>query len=134
MRLLVPGLATLLSTAACGLFESTATGISVFLQAMPLVGVVGDTVTFTVNVTANNVSGVVINFGDSHSDQFATGGGATASVTFKHAYAAVGSFMSRATVSDKVVGSRVVTQLIVMTERPPDPPPGDSVLTHVTPR
>src|SRR5687768_13164011 len=119
MRRILLALTIVLPTAACSLFESEAIGISVLLEANPTVAVTGDTVTFVVNVAANNVSGVLITYGDSSaSDQFVTGGVATARVTFKHAYADTGRYQARATVSDAVVGSRVVTQIIDVIPKP----------------
>lgn len=90
------------TTASCDLFTATARGIGVRLDATPLVAQTGDTVTFTVNVTAQKVSGISIDFGDASGDQFATGGVSAASVTFKHAYDTTGTYMARAAVSDAV--------------------------------
>ena len=119
MRRILLALTIVLHTAACSLFESEAIGISVLLEASGTVVPTGDTVTFTVSVAANNVSGVLITYGDSSaSDQFLVGGLATARVTFKHAYADTGRYQARATVSDAVVGSRVVTQVINVIPKP----------------
>ena len=104
-------------TAACQPPTSSARQFAAWLEVSPLVGALGDTVTFIVNVTANNVSGILINYGDASSDQYSTGGGPTARVTFKHAYLATGNYVARATVSDAVVGNREVSQLIVVNPR-----------------
>ena len=117
MRSTLIGLALAATTASCDLFTATAKGIAIRLDANPLVAQTGDTVTFTVLVSANEVSGVVIDFGDSSGDQSSTGGLPTALVTFTHAYAAVGTYMSRATVTDAVVGDRIVTQQIEVIPR-----------------
>ena len=74
----------------------------------------GDTVTFTVNATGNNLFGVVLEFGDSDVDQYATNGALTARVTFKHAYNAAGTFTVRAVVSDAIAGDREATRSIVV--------------------
>lgn len=105
------------ATAACRPPTSSSIQIAVLLEAYPTVAQLGDTVTFIVNVAANNVSGVVINFGDSSADQFSVSGAPTARVTFKHAYDTTGTYLARATVSDAVVGDRNVTQLITVTPR-----------------
>lgn len=117
MRSLLIGLIIAVTTASCDLFTATARGISIHLLASPLVAPVGDTVTFTVNIAAQQVNGVTISFGDSGSDQTSVGGIPSASVTFKHVYADTGSFMSRAVISDGVVGERVVTQEIMVIAR-----------------
>ena len=113
MRPILLGLTVAIASASCNP-TSTAVGIAVLLEANPTVVPAGDTVTFVVNVSANNVSGVLINYGDSASDQFSTGEGPTARVTFKHAYRDTGSYTARATVSDALVGDREVTQVIVV--------------------
>ena len=117
MRSLLLGLTLAGMTTSCDLFTSTARGIGIRLDASPLVGQLGDTVTFTVIVSATKVTGVVIDFGDSNGDQTSTGGLPTALVTFTHTYAATGNYMARAVVSDAVVGDRVVTQQIVVNPR-----------------
>jgi hypothetical protein len=116
MRPLLLGL-LIVVTSACESLTSSARQFAARLEANPLVGMLGDTVTFVVDVTANNVSAVFINYGDSSSDQFSTGGTPNARVTFKHAYLATGNYMARATVSDAVIGNREVSQLIVVNPR-----------------
>ena len=117
MRLILAGLAIVLTTVTCRPPTTTVVGISILLEANPRVAQTGDTVTFTVSVTGNNVSGVVIDFGDSSGDQYSAGGVATVQAIFRHAYPNVGNYMARATVSDAAVGNRVVTQLIVVSAR-----------------
>ena len=117
MRLILFGLTLAATTVACRPPTSSEIGISIFMEANPTVVQVGDTVTFIVNISANNLFGVVIAYGDSVSDQYSTGGASTARVTFKHAYANSGTFTARATVSDAIVGDREVTQLIVVNPR-----------------
>jgi hypothetical protein len=115
MRPILLGL--IVAVTACESLTSSARQFSARLEVNPLVGVLGDTVTFVVDVTASNLSAVVINYGDSNSDQYATGGVPNARVTFKHAYLATGNYMARATVSDAVIGNREVSQLIVVNPR-----------------
>jgi hypothetical protein len=117
MRSTLLGVTLVVMTTSCDLVTATARGISIQLLASPLVAQTGDTVTFIVDVSANNVSGVVINYGDSGGDQQSIGGAPTARVTFKHAYADTGSYTARATVSDAVVGERNVTQVITVNAR-----------------
>lgn len=74
----------------------------------------GDTVTFTVNAAGNNLFGVVVEFGDTGMDQYATNGALTARVTFKHAYESAGTFTVRAIVSDALAGNREATKSIVV--------------------
>ena len=74
----------------------------------------GDTVTFTVNATGNNLVGVVIDFGDQAADQFATGGARTARVTFKHVFQATGSFAVSAVVTDAIAGEKEASTTVVI--------------------
>ena len=124
MRSLLLALTIAVTTTSCDMFTSTGRGISIRLDASPLVPAVGDTVTFTVLVSATKVTDIAIDFGDSKGDQQSAGGLPTAFVTFQHAYTAVGNYMSRATVSDGAVGDRVVTQEIMVTPRDTTQPPG----------
>ena len=74
----------------------------------------GDTITFTVNATGNNLVGVVIDFGDQTGDLFATSGASTARVTFKHVFQATGSFTVSAVVTDAIVGEKESTTAVVI--------------------
>lgn len=116
MRPILLGLIVVM-TAACQPPTSSLRQFAALLETSGTVFQTGDTVTFIVNVSANNVSGVVINYGDSSSDQYSVGGAPTARVTFKHAYLTSGNYMVRAIVSDAVVGNREVSQLIVVNAR-----------------
>ena len=116
MRQILLGLIVFV-TAACQPPTSSARQFAARLEVSAMVTELGDTVTFTVDVTANNVSAIVINYGDSKSDQYSTGGAPNARVTFKHAYLITGNYMARATISDAIIGNREVSQLIVVNPR-----------------
>ena len=74
----------------------------------------GDTITFTVSATGNNLVGVVMDFGDQTGDLFATGGARTARVTFKHVFQATGSFAVIAVVTDAIAGEKESTTTVVI--------------------
>ena len=116
MRPILMVLGLVLTTVTCGI-TSTARGISVLLEVNPLVAMIDDTVTFTVSVSATSVSDVVINFADGSGDQKSAGGLAAAQLEFTHVYDDTGSYLARATVTDKAVGNRVVTQMVVVNPR-----------------
>ena len=120
---MVLGLAIAVTTASCDLWTTQARGIGIRLIASPLVAQTGDTVTFTVNVSAQEVTGISIDFGDASTDQSSVGGLPAASVEFKHAYSSTGNYMSRAAISDAVIGVRYVTQEIVVIPRDTTQPP-----------
>lgn len=104
VRILLTALAVL--AIACRQTTAPPAPLVVTLEANTAVAQPGDTVTFTVNATANNLFGVVIDFGDSTGDQYSTGGASTARVTFKHAYTLSGTYVVRATVSDAIAGDK----------------------------
>jgi hypothetical protein len=105
------------TTVACQPPTSSSRQFAALLETSGTVVQAGDTVTFIVNVSANNVAAIVINYGDASTDQYAVGGAPSARVTFKHAYLASGNYLARATVSDAVIGEREVSQLIVVNAR-----------------
>lgn len=74
----------------------------------------GDTVTFTLNAAGNNLVGVVIDYGDSGVEQYATGGAHSARVTFKHAFETVGPYTVRAVVTDAIAGEKEASLGIVI--------------------
>ena len=113
MKSLVIGMA-LVGTVACRQSTAPPEAVTVTLESSHAATQRGDTVTFTVNAGGNNLIGVVVEFGDSGVDQYATGGALTARVTFKHAYAAAGTFTVRAIVTDAIAGEKEATKSIVV--------------------
>jgi hypothetical protein len=114
MRLAIIGVALGIATIACRQTTEPPTALSVRLEANIATVPRGDTVTFEVNATGNNLVGVIVDYGDSSSDQYAMGGALTARVTFKHVYSAAGSFTVRASVTDAVAGVKEATLAIVV--------------------
>ena len=112
MRLVLLGMTVL--ALACRQTTEPPIGLSVSIQANTAVVLRGDTVAFQVNAAGNNLIGVLIDFGDSATDQYATGGALTARVTFKHAYSTAGSYTVRATVTDAISGEKDVTTVVVV--------------------
>jgi len=104
----------LLICASCRQTTAPAVGISVTLESSHVTATTGDTVTFIVRATGNNLIGVVIDYGDSISEQYATGGALTARVTFKHAFLAKGNYTVRAGVTDAITGEKEVTVLVTV--------------------
>lgn len=83
--------------------------LEVTMEASHLTALAGDTITFIVHATGNNLVGVEIDFGDSVSEAYSTGGAHTARVTFRHAFVATGSFTVRAVVTDAIAGVKEAT-------------------------
>lgn len=99
---------------SCRDLTNTAVGISVTLESSHVTATTGDTVTFVVRANGNNLVGVVIDFGDSVSDQYAMGGALTARVTFKHAFVATGNYLVRAVVTDAISGDKEVSVAVTV--------------------
>lgn len=97
--------------ACLGCRQSTAplVPLQVSLESSHLTALTGDTITFTVRATGNNLVGVVMDFGDSGTDQYAMGGALTARVTFRHPFETPGTYTVRAVVTDAVVGEKDAT-------------------------
>ena len=114
MRLALVGISVAILAIGCRQSTAPVVDVTMSLQANTTVVQRGDTVTFTVNATGNNLFGVVMEYGDDGTDQFATGGALNARVTFKHAYSAAGTFTARAIVTDAIIGEKEATVAIVV--------------------
>jgi plastocyanin len=106
MKLLPVGLILITCLGACRQTTAPPLSLQVTLESSHLTAAAGDTITFTVHATGNNLVGVVMDFGDSGSDQFAMGGALTARVTFKHAFETTGTFLVSAVVTDAIAGEK----------------------------
>lgn len=95
--------------AGCRQTTAPAVDLTVSLQSNRTTAARGDTVTFVVGATGNNLVGVVIDYGDTSGDQYATSGATTAQVTFKHVFSLAGEFTVRTTVTDAIVGEKDAT-------------------------
>jgi plastocyanin len=74
----------------------------------------GDSVTFVVSASGNNLIGVEMDYGDGAGDQYATGGAHTAKVTFRHAFSGSGTYVTRASVTDAIAGQKDATATVVV--------------------
>jgi plastocyanin len=106
MKLLPFGIVLVAGLAACRQTTAPLVPLQVSLESSQLTATAGDTITFTVHATGNNLVGVVMDFGDSATDQYAMGGALTARVTFKHAFRTTGTFTVSAVVTDAVAGEK----------------------------
>ena len=88
--------------------------VSISLSASSSTAHPGDTVSFVVNAAGNNLFGVAIEYGDSNTDLYSTGGALSARVTFKHVYESTGTFTVRAIVTDAIAGEKEASTSIVV--------------------
>ena len=65
----------------------------------------GDTVYFVATVQGGQLLGLDADYGDSTADQFGASGARTGKITFRHAYAARGTFTTKITVTDATLGT-----------------------------
>jgi len=114
MKLLSFGFLTVACLTACRQTTAPPVPLQVSLESSDLTASAGDTIAFTVHATGNNLVGVVMDFGDSGSDQFAMGGALTARVTFKHAFETTGTYTVSAVVTDAVAGEKQATVAVLI--------------------
>lgn len=83
--------------------------LEITLEASRVTAAPGDTITFVAEAQGGTLVGVEINYGDSATDAFATGGARTARISFRHAYTTRGTFTVRSVVTDAVAGQKEAT-------------------------
>lgn len=109
-------LGTLVAVCSMGCRQTTAPPVplQVTLESSLTTALRGDTVTFTLHATGNNLVGVVIDYGDSGVEQYSTGGAHSARVTFRHAFETLGTYTVRAVVTDAIAGEKEASVEIVI--------------------
>ena len=90
----------------CGRSTLETAPLDVAITASRTAAAPGDTISFVVNATGENLVGLLMDFGDMGTDLYATSGARTARVTFKHAFTAKGAFTVTVTATDAVSGQR----------------------------
>ena len=100
------GALVIVGLTGCGQSTLDASPLDVAIAANRTAAAPGDTISFVVNATGENLVGLAMDFGDTATDLYATSGARTARVTFKHAFAAKGAFTVRVTATDAVAGQK----------------------------
>lgn len=100
----VLGSVLLVGLAACGDGSLDPLPLQISIQASRTTAALGDAIDFVVTAQGGDLLGVTIDYGDSNTDLFGTGGARTARITFRHAYSAPGTYQVRATVTDALAG------------------------------
>jgi plastocyanin len=96
----------LVGLTGCGQSTLEASPLEVAITASRTAAAPGDTISFVVNATGENLVGLALQYGDMGTDLYATSGARTARVTFKHAFAAKGAFTVTVTATDAVAGQK----------------------------
>ena len=80
--------------------------LDITITAQPVSAAPGDSISFDVTAQGGQLLGVTVDYGDGTGDQFVTGGARTARLTFRHAFAASGTYLVSATVTDAAAGEK----------------------------
>jgi len=114
MKRLLCAIAMATAVVACRQSVEPPVDVSISMSASSLTAHRGDTVSFVINAAGNNLFGVAIEYGDSNTDLYSTGGALSAHVTFKHIYETTGTFTVRAVVTDALAGEKEASTSIVV--------------------
>ncbi len=106
MRRILLGLLLLVGSAACDAYELAPLPLDITVTTNTPTAAIGDSVSFVVVVQGGSLIGVEADYGDGSGDVFGTSGARTATITFKHAYAARGSYSVGFTVTDATAGQK----------------------------
>lgn len=66
----------------------------------------GDTIYFVATIQGGTLLGLNADYGDNATDLYGTSGARTGKVTFRHAYAARGTFTTKITLTDATLGTK----------------------------
>jgi len=69
----------------------------------------GDTIVFVATVQGGYLLGLTADYGDNLNDIYGTSGARTGKVTFRHAYAARGTFTTKITLTDATLGDKTAS-------------------------
>ena len=88
--------------------------LAITIQPNRTTAATGYTITFTTEVQGGQIVNVTIHFGDGEEDFYNTNYARTATLQFRHAYAAPGTFDVDAVVLDAVAGAKADTVQVVV--------------------
>jgi hypothetical protein len=109
MRRMLLGLVLLIGLGGCGDGSLEPLPLAITIQASRTTAAPGDAINFVVTAQGGTLLGVAIDYGDSTTEVYGAAGARTATVTFSHAYEAVGTYQVVARVADALAGERDAT-------------------------
>jgi hypothetical protein len=112
MRRTLLGLFALLGAAGCMSTAVDVLPLTLTVQADRTTVAPQDTVSFVVDAGGAALLTIQAEYGDGITDFFTTSGARTAHVTFKHLYAAKGTYTAIATVFDAAAGQKNATVVV----------------------
>ena len=97
--------------AALGCTESTLAPLplDITIAASRTTAAPGDTIYFVATVQGGSLLGLNADYGDNATDLYGTSGARTGKVTFRHAYAARGTFTTKITITDATLGTKTAS-------------------------
>jgi hypothetical protein len=109
MRRTLVAFILLIGVMACGDGSLDPLPLEVTVQASRTTATPGDAIGFVVTAQGGTLLSVAIDYGDSTTEAYNAAGARTATVTFSHAYEAVGTYQVVARVADAIAGERDAT-------------------------
>lgn len=110
MRLAFALLILVVGVPACLSTEPGAHPLTVSVEASRTTAAPNDSIRFVVKAEGDALLAVQAEYGDGTGiDSFGTSGARTASVTFRHAYLAAGTYTVTATATDAIAGQKTAT-------------------------
>lgn len=100
------GLLLLFGIAACGDATLEPLPLDIRMTANRATAAPGDSISFVVTAQGGSLVGFVVEFGDGADSSFSTAGARTAQVTFRHAFANLGTFTVSAMITDAFAGQK----------------------------
>jgi hypothetical protein len=106
MRRMLPLLALVVGASACRMPTVDTSPFQMQMSVSRSAVAPGDTVAVIVDAQGGLLIGVAVDYGDTQTDEFNTGGARTAHVTFRHAFTSPGTFSVTATVTEANAGAK----------------------------
>jgi len=103
-RLLLIG--ALVLGGACTQSSLEALPLQISVAASRATAAPGDTIVFVATIQGGSLLGLDVDYGDTMTEQYGTGGARTGKVSFHHAYATRGTFVTKITVTDATAGQK----------------------------
>lgn len=97
------------ASTTCGEATLAPLPLSVTVAATKSVAAPRDTISFLVTAAGGSLIGLQIDYADASMDQYGTSGARTAEITFRHAYANVGTYQVTVTVTDGLAGQKTAS-------------------------
>ena len=99
-------LAATVGALACGESTLAPLPLDITVSASRTTAAPGDTIVFVATIQGGSLLGLNAEYGDNLTDVYGTSGARTGKVTFRHAYAARGTYTTKITLTDATLGTK----------------------------